>query len=161
MREDHAVSDTLDANKALVRRLIEEGFNRGDLDAVDEIVSPDVVTHDPIILDAPSGADSIRGGIEMIHRAFSDVEVRILDMVAEGDRVVTFLRMSGVNTGDYRRGGATGKPVSFRAFFIWRVRDGLLVENWGVADRFDALQQLGIIPSDDELARRMPARAGD
>jgi SnoaL-like protein len=58
----------LEANKAIVARLIEDGFNRGDLAAVDEVVSPDVVTHNPIILDAPSGADSLRGGIEMIHR---------------------------------------------------------------------------------------------
>jgi predicted ester cyclase len=119
---------------------------------VEQIVAPDVVTHNPIILDAPEGSDSIRGGIEMIHRSFSEVEVEILDMLAEGDRVATFLRMGGVNTGDYRRGGATGKRLSFRAFFIWRVRDGRLVESWGVADRFDALQQLGMIPSDDELA---------
>ena len=43
-----------------------------------------------------------------------------------------------------------------RAFFIWRVADGRLVECWGVADRFALLQQLGIIPSDDELAAKMP-----
>jgi predicted ester cyclase len=145
------MGDTLEANKEVVRRLIEEGFNQGNLEAVDEIVSPDVVTHNPIILDAPSGSDSIRGGIEMIHKAFSDIKVEIHDILAEGDRVATFLQMSGTNIGDYRRGGATGKSLSFRAFFIWRIGDGRLVESWGVADRFDALQQLGIIPSDDEL----------
>jgi predicted ester cyclase len=65
--------------------------------------------------------------------------------------------MSGTNAGDYRRGGATGRRGSLRAFFIWRVASGRLVESWGVADRFDFLQQLGIVPSDDELAARMPA----
>jgi predicted ester cyclase len=145
------MADDLEANKQIIRRLIEEGFNQGNLEAVDEIVSLDVVTHNPIILDAPSGSDSIRGGIELIHNAFSDINVEIQDIVAEGDRVATFLQMSGTNTGDYRRGGATNKSLSFRAFFIWRVADGQLVESWGMADRFDALQQLGIIPSDDEL----------
>ena len=38
-----------------------------------------------------------------------------------------------------------------RAFFIWRIAKGRLAESWGVADRFDFLQQLGIIGSDDEL----------
>ena len=47
------MSDTLDTNKALVRRLYEEGFNQGKLEVVDELVASDVVTHDPIILDAP------------------------------------------------------------------------------------------------------------
>jgi hypothetical protein len=44
-----------------------------------------------------------------------------------------------------------------RAFFIWRIDDGKLAESWGVADRFGMLQQLGIVPSDDELAKRMPS----
>jgi predicted ester cyclase len=151
MRDDRAVADVLTENKAVVRRLIEDGFNAGDLDAVDEVVSPDVVTHNPIILDAPSGVDSLRGGIEMIHKAFADVKVEIRDILAEDDRVATFLQISGTNVGDYRRGAATGKSASFRAFMLWRVADGRIVESWGVADRFDALQQLGIIPSDDEL----------
>jgi predicted ester cyclase len=156
MRDDRCMSDVVSANKALVRRLVEEGFSAGDLDAVDEIVSPDVVSHNPIILDAPSGADSVRGGIEMLHKAFADLKVEVRDIVAEGDRVATFLQMSGTNVGDYRRGAATHEHVSFRAFMLWRVADGRVVESWGVADRFDALQQLGIIPSDDELGAQRP-----
>src|SRR5262245_36297884 len=140
------------ANKALVRRLFEDGFNAGNLEVVDELVTPDVVTHNPLILDAPTGPDSVRGAIEMLHRAFSDLHVEVLDMIAEGDRVAVFLRISGTNTGDYRRGGATQRRASMRAFFIWRIADGRLAENWGVADRFDFLQQLGMIPSDDEIA---------
>ena len=147
---------TLEDNKRLVRRLIEEGFNHGDLATVDELVAPDVVTHDPLILDAPTGPDSIRGGIELLRNAFPDLHVEVLDLIAEGDRVASFLRMSGTNTGDYRRGGATNNRASLRAFFIWRIADGRLAESWGAADRFEMLQQLGIVPSDDELAARMP-----
>ena len=150
------MTDQLDANKALVRRLYEEGFNEGNLDVVDEIVAPDAVTHDPIILDAPTGPDAIRGGIEMIRKAFPDFRVDVLDLVAEGDKVASFLSMSGTNTGDYRRGGATHKKGTMRAFFLWRVVDGRLAESWGMADRFQFLQQLGMIPSDDEIAARTP-----
>jgi steroid delta-isomerase-like uncharacterized protein len=150
------VTDRLDANKALVRRLYEEGFNQGRLDVVEEVVAPDVVTHDPIILDAPTGPDSIRGGIEMIRKAFPDFRVEVLELVAEDDKVASFVVMSGTNTGDYRRGGATGKKGTMRAFMLWRVAGGRLAESWGMADRFQFLQQLGIVPSDDELAARTP-----
>lgn len=150
------MTDALEANKALVRRLYEEGFNQGNLAAVDQIVAPDVVTHDPIILDAPTGSDSIRGGIEMIRKAFPDLHVEILDLIAEGDRVASYVLMRGTNTGDYRRGGATNKRGTMRAFLLWRIADGKLAENWGMADRFQFLQQLGIVPSDDELAARTP-----
>jgi len=138
----------LTANKALVRRFFEEGLGRGNLDLIDELVAPDAVMHNPLILDAPS---SVRGSVEMLRRALPDLGVDVLDLIAEGDRVAAFLRLSGTNTGAYRRGGATNRRASMRAFFIWRIADGRLVESWGVADRFDFLQQLGIIGSDDDL----------
>ena len=97
------MSDQLEANREVVRRLIQEGFNDGNLDVVGELVSPQVVTHNPIILDAPSGPDSIRGGIEMIHNAFTDISVELRDTVAEGDKVATFLQITGTNVGEYRR----------------------------------------------------------
>jgi steroid delta-isomerase-like uncharacterized protein len=150
------MADDLEANKALVRRLFDEGFNAGRLDVVDELVAPDVVTHNPLILDAPTGPDSIRGGIEMIRNAFDDLHVDVQQLVAEGDRVASMVVMSGTNTGDYRRGGASGRKGEIRAFFVWRIADGRIAENWGVADRFAFLQDLGVVPSDDELAARMP-----
>jgi predicted ester cyclase len=136
------------ANKALVRRFFEEGLGRGNLDLIDELVAADAVMHNPLILDAPS---SVRSSVEMVRRAFPDLSVEVLDLIAEGDRVAAFLRLSGTNTGTYHRGGATNRRASMRAFFIWRVANGRLAESWGVADRFDFLQQLGIIGSDDEL----------
>jgi predicted ester cyclase len=150
------MTDILAANKELVRRLYEEGFNKGDLAVVDELVASDVVTHNPIILDAPTGPDSIRGGIEMLRSSFPDFHVEVLDLIAEGDRVAAFLLMSGTNTGEYRRGGATERRGTMRAFFIWRVADGRLAESWGLADRLGLLQELGIAPSDDELGARRP-----
>ena len=150
------MTDTLAANKELVRRLFEDGFNQGDLDVVGEIMAPDAVTHDPIILDAPTGPDAIRGGIELIRTAFPDFHVEILDLVAEGDRVASFLRMSGTNSGSYRRGAATNRYGTMRAFFVWRIADGRIVESWGAADRFQFFQQLGILPSDDELGAQRP-----
>jgi steroid delta-isomerase-like uncharacterized protein len=147
------MTDALAANKEVVRRLFVEGFNDGRLDVVDELVAPDVVVHNPLILDAPSGPDAIRGGIEMIRGAFADVAIEVQDLVAEGDRVASMVTMSGTNTGDYRRGGATGRRGTIRAFFIWRLADGRIAESWGVADRMGFLQELGIVPSDDELGQ--------
>jgi predicted ester cyclase len=159
LAENRIMTDPLESNKALVRRLYEEAFNQGNLDVVDELIAPDIVTHDPIILDAPAGGDSIRGGIELILEAFPDFHVEVLDLIAEGDRVASYLLMSGTNTGDYRRGGATNRKGTMRAFLLWRVSDGRLVESWGMADRFQFLQELGIVPSDDELAARTPRQS--
>jgi predicted ester cyclase len=142
----------VEASKALVQRFFEEGLGRGNLDLVDELVAPDAIMHNPLILDAPTGPGAVRGGVDMVRRAFPDLSVEVLDLIGEGDRVAAFLRLSGTNTGAYRRGGATNRRASMRAFFIWRIAGGRLVESWGVADRFAFLQELGIIGSDDELA---------
>ena len=131
-----------------MRRFFEEALGGGDLDLIEALVAPDAVMHNPLILDAPG---SVRGSVEMVRRAFPDLHVEVLELIAEGDRVAAFLRLSGTNTGTYRRGGATNRHASMRAFFIWRIAEGRLVESWGAADRFDFLQQLGIIGSDDEL----------
>jgi predicted ester cyclase len=48
----------------------------------------------------------------MIRKAFPDVNVEVLDLIAEGDKVASYLLMSGTNTGDHRRGGATPKQSS-------------------------------------------------
>jgi predicted ester cyclase len=141
-------------NKTLVRRFFEDGMSRGDLDLIDMLVAPDAVMHNPLILDAPTGPGSVRASVEMLRRAFPDLQVEVLDLIAEDDRVAAFVRISGTNTGAYRRGGATNSRASMRGFFIWRIGDGRLVESWGVADRFEFLQQLGIIGSDDELGAR-------
>jgi predicted ester cyclase len=96
----------------------------------------------------------------MIRRAFPDFHVEVRDLVAEGDRVAAFLHMSGTNEGEYRRGAATKRSGSMRAFFIWRVADGRLAESWGVGDRLGLLQELGIAPSDDEMGAWRPAAKG-
>jgi steroid delta-isomerase-like uncharacterized protein len=139
--------------KQIVVRLYEEGVNQNRLDVVSELVSTDLVDHNPVILDAPSGPDAIRGGIAMLHDSFPDLEVHVEDLIAEGDRVVARLRLSGTNIGAYRRGGATGKRAQWRAIDVWRVQDGRILEHWGIADRFEMLQQLGLIPSDEEIAK--------
>jgi predicted ester cyclase len=95
----------------------------------------------------------------MIRKAFPDFHVEVLDLIAEDDKVASYLLMSGTNTGEYRRGGATHKKGTMRAFFLWRVVDGKQAESWGMADRFQFLQQLGIVPSDDELAARTPKQS--
>jgi predicted ester cyclase len=133
-----------DSTEAVVRRLIEEGFNAGDLDVADELTSPDLVEHQEFGPGHAPGAEGVRAIIVSLKRAFSDFHLAIGDLVVEGD--TAWLRMSatGTNDGSFMGHPPTGRAMRADVFDVIRVEDGRMVEHWGVPDRLGVLFQLGL-----------------
>ena len=137
-------------NKRLVRRGIEEVWNRGNLAAVDELVASDFVIHSsPDEIHGPEGAKQYAA---MLRAAFPDIHLTIDDQIAEGDRVVTRWTARGTHLGPFQGIPSTGKQVRVTAIDIDRVANGKLVECWTNVDELGLLRQLGVLPA--------PARAG-
>jgi predicted ester cyclase len=130
--------------EAVVRRLIEEGFNAGDLDVADELTSPELVEHQDFGPNHAPGADGLRAVIASLRHAFSDFHLAIEDLVVDGDKA--WLRMSGTGTNDGSFMGhpPTGRPMRTDVFDVIRVENGRIVEHWGVPDRLGVLFQLGL-----------------
>jgi steroid delta-isomerase-like uncharacterized protein len=139
---------TLDENKAIARRFLEEVLVGGDLQVADEVLAKNVVNVDPLIYHQPgTGKEGIKEGIRLIHQAFPDINAEIRELLAEDDRVMAQFVLSGTNTGLYRGlPQPTGKHGSMRTIFVFRVVDGQIAEISGVADRMEFLTQLGILP---------------
>jgi len=141
-----ATRSTAEANKAVVRRFVDEVQNHQDWDAYDELNHPDFVN-----LSAPPGVPADREGGKMFLQAFAaaypDARFTIDDMVAEGDRVVTKKTFTGTNTGEFNGMPATGKAVTLQYVDILRLRDGRIVEHWLCMDQLSWLQQLGLAPA--------------
>jgi predicted ester cyclase len=116
---------TTEANVATFRRAIEEGWNRGNLAAIDELLAPDFVEH---------------------QAAFPDLHLVVEDAIADGDRVWLRLHATGTHDGPFMGMPGTGRPFEITVIDIARVVDGRLVEHWGVADRLSLVQQLGLAP---------------
>jgi predicted SnoaL-like aldol condensation-catalyzing enzyme len=76
-------------NKALARRVLEEMFNKGNLDLADEVFAPDYVDHDPAMPEDIRGPEGFKEYVSMFRTAFPDLHLEIEDQVAEGDKVVT------------------------------------------------------------------------
>ena len=76
---------------------------------------------------------------------FPDYQTIIDDLVAEGDKVVARITMSGTNTGNFMGIPPTGKHVSFTGIYIARIANGKIVEHWGEEDAVSLLQQLGAL----------------
>jgi predicted SnoaL-like aldol condensation-catalyzing enzyme len=134
-------------NTSLFRRLIEDGFARGNLAVVDELVALDVVEHQWGIPPGSSGPERIKRLIGGLRHAFPDLSCDILHLVEDGDLVWGHFRARGTHTGTFFGVAPTGKPIAIDVIDICRFVDGKLVEHWGVPDRMAVLEQVGAVPS--------------
>ncbi len=130
--------------ETVARRLIEEGFNQGDLTVCDELASDDLVEHQSFGPNHSPGAEGVKAVVSSLRRAFSDFHLEIEDLVVDGDKV--WLRMvgSGTHDGPFMGHPPTGRRMRTDVFDVLRIRDGRLVEHWGVPDRLGVLFQLGL-----------------
>ena len=130
-------------NKLVYRRIVEEGFNKGSLEVVDELVSPDHVNH----ADNVQGVEAYKGFIGMYRSAFPDLEMTIEDQIAEGDKVVNRWTATGTHQGELMGIPPTGKAMSATGVYIARIQDGQVIEEWGNFDALGMMQQLGVVPA--------------
>ena len=131
-------------NKAIARRGY-EAINQNNLDALDEVVAPDITDHDPAPGQAP-GLEGVKQWFSSMHTAFPDFRMNVEDMIAEGDKVVARVRLSGTHQGEFMGIDATGNRVTITGIDILRVNaDGKIVEHWGNFDDLGMMQQLGVM----------------
>jgi steroid delta-isomerase-like uncharacterized protein len=125
---------TLDANKALIRRVFDEVIPAGDLTAMRALVARDFLDHDPLP-GQPAGGEGAEYAVATMHGAHPDLRFSIDDLVAESDRVTIRWTMHGTHTGPMLGQPPSGEPVEFSAIVIFRIADGRLAERWAAWKR--------------------------
>ena len=135
------------ANKAIVRRFVEEFQDQHRVEAVDELVSRDFVNRSGTVRDIPgmeraTDFDGMKEIDSMYRKSFPDQHVTIRDMAADGDKVWTYKTFSAVHTGEFMGIAPTGRTVTIDAIDIMRVVDGKIVEHWAVQDVWGLMRQL-------------------
>jgi steroid delta-isomerase-like uncharacterized protein len=138
------VSDA--ANRALIERLYDEGWNANNLAVYDEIVTVDFVDHQAIPGMAP-GREGFKQLQAIFRTAFPDVRVNYEGIISEGDKVSCRWTSTGTHRGDLFGIPATGKSVKVTATVLYRVADGRLAEGWINRDDLGMMRQLGVIPT--------------
>lgn len=132
-------------NKALVRRLFEQGMNERKPEIFADCVAPAFVNHD---LPGPvPGPDGFYESFRMFESAFPDLHIALGDVLADGDRVITRSHRTGTHKGDFMGVPASGASVRVDFIDIWRIENGLLAESWVRMDLLGLMQQIGAIPS--------------
>lgn len=140
-------------NKQLVRRAVEQVWNGGNLDAVDEFVASDFVIHAATPEKEVHGPEGTRQYFTMLRQAFPDLHFTIEDQVAAGDRVVTRWTATGTHNGVFQGIPPTGARAATSGIDIDRIANGKVVECWMQLDELGLLQQLGVIPAPEQVAR--------
>ena len=137
-------------NKRLVRRTLEEIYARGDLSVVAEFVHRDFVDHEPSRPELPTGPESVAQTVRSLQSTFGELRFEVEDEIAEGDKVVQLVIMSGRQTGPLVGREPTGKAFAVRHIYIWRIADDKIIEHWGSRDALGLLGQLGLLPIGQE-----------
>lgn len=137
---------TSEQNKKFMRDIIEEIWNKRNLDKVREVASDNFVIH------FSREGEELNGPEEVIHfythllGAFPDMKFTVLNQVAEDDKVVTHWTATGTHKGEFKGIPATGKKVNFSAMDIDRIVGGKAAECWTNIDELSLMKQLGVIP---------------
>ncbi|HSI30007.1 MAG TPA: ester cyclase [Miltoncostaeaceae bacterium] len=124
---------------------VEALFNRGEIDRIEEFVTPDFVNHEAWPGEDP-GYEGFRLRMRRLHEAISDLRMEVHEVVADGDLVAYRATLSGTHTGPLLGIPATGRPFRVQHMHMLRMRDGRASEHWATRDDLGMLQQLGIIP---------------
>ena len=132
-------------NKAAVRRLIEDHWNGKSAEHVAELFTPNATLH------TPDGVlNGLQGAAFLLHAyatAFPDFHMTIHDMIAEGDQVVVRWTLAGTHKGPLLHIPPTGKRFDVpNGIGIFKMTDGKVEVGYFAWNKFELLQQLGVIP---------------
>jgi serine phosphatase RsbU (regulator of sigma subunit) len=146
------VSETQEKNKALVRRFL-EARAKGNLNVIDEVLTPHFVDHDRLPGQAPD-REGYRRAIAEYHAAFSNVRFLVEDQVAEGDKVVTRLIVRATHDlGELMGVAPTGREVTYKAMAIHRIAGDKIVEEWAEGSNISAVMEQRLVQERIERER--------
>jgi len=133
-------------NKAVVRRLFEDHWNRKNRSLANELYAPSAILHTPDgVLKGLKGATDL---FDAYSTAFPDFHLTLDDLVAEGDKVAARWTFEGTHRGPLAGIPATGKRVKVgNGIAIYRLTGGKVAEGNFAWDKFELMQQLGVLPA--------------
>lgn len=139
-------------NVALVKRFVEEVWNKGNMKVADELASNTSTFHDPLSKDLRS-LDAFKKYVVAMRTGFPDLHVAIDDIGTVGDNVYLRWTVTGTHKGMYMGVAATNKRSIVVGMSENRIQNGKIIETWMSYDVLGFLQQLGIAQQADRLSQ--------
>jgi steroid delta-isomerase-like uncharacterized protein len=136
---------TTELNRAALARFV-DFINNGDATIIEEVVHPDFVELDPMPGQEP-GPEGLKGIILYIRSAFPDIEWKVIEDIAEGDRLASRFVWTGTHLGNFLGIPASGNKVTMYGMVFDKLVDGKMLESRILMDIMQLLTQLGAIPA--------------
>jgi predicted ester cyclase len=131
-------------NEKVFRGLIEEGFNKGNLAALDAFFAPGFIEHQDGFV--PPNVEGVKGAIVSLRTPFPDLKLTIDEICVKDDMTWARITARGTHEAAFMGRPPTGKSFVITVIDVCRFEDGKIVEHWGVADRLSLMGQLGLVP---------------
>ena len=134
-------------NKAIVRRLYEEVWNKRRLEVVDELMSPSHALNDPIASSSQIGPELYKRRVVELTESFPDLRFTIEDMITEKGKLVVSWIISGTHKGEFMDIPATDRKVSVEGITIHHITNGKILDSFARWDALGLMRQLGYAPA--------------
>jgi predicted ester cyclase len=131
-------------NTPVTRAVLEELFEKGNLDAAESLVDTRFVNHEAPP-GSPQGPKGLKETITWLRGLWGPMRFDIEDEICEGDKVVARVVMHGRHVGEFMGRPPSGKEFATKQIHIWRIEDGKVIEHWSVRDDLGQALQLGLI----------------
>jgi steroid delta-isomerase-like uncharacterized protein len=122
-----------------------DGINAGNLGVIDELIADDFVEREEFP-GISRDKEGVRQFFTIFRTAFPDMRMEAHEVLVDGDLACVRATMSGTHEGDFMGMPPSGKRFEVTGFDMVRIRDGRVVEHWGVMDAMKMMQQLGAMP---------------
>jgi len=135
---------SIEVNKLLVKRYIEEIINIGNLDLIENFISEDYTE----IYEGKKyhlGIEDAKNHIKGVRETYENLYITIENQIAEDDYVVTLITAKGIHKGKWMEIKPTGKPIQFTGVNVDKIVNGKIVEHGGGANVFSPLLEIGAI----------------
>lgn len=136
---------SVEQTRQVIVRYFESVWNRGEVDALDELLTPDYVNHSPSTPDPRPGPEDLKPIVRAMREGIPDLHYEILDLVASPDKAAVHVRVTGTHEGTLFGIPATGRRIDVRQMQVEWLRDGRICRHWRVTDELGLMRQLGVI----------------
>ncbi len=132
-----------------LRKIMEEGFGEANLQIIDQWISKDFIEHQ---FGGNPGKEGLKKTITQLHSSLSNLHYALQKSVRDGDTIWTHYKATAIQSGRFMNIPPSGIKITLDIMDIFRFENGLLVEHWGIPDRFAVMMQLGFFNKEEPVS---------